>query len=139
MTLIIYNKPFISQWVSSRIPGEGEFPLDAPNMAFIRNGKVCGAVVYTMHMGNGCMMSVASDGSKRWFNRDMLRMAFAYPFVQMKYARVTGLVREDNVEAQRFDEHLGFKREGILRKGDDDGTDLILYGMLREECRWLTI
>jgi RimJ/RimL family protein N-acetyltransferase len=46
-------------------------------------------------------------------------------------------VREDNLDAQRFDEHLGFKREGLVRRGADDGTNLILYGMLKEECRWL--
>lgn len=84
-------------------------------------------------------MSVASDGTGRWFNRTFLRAAFAYPFIQMKYTRVSGLVRVDNYAAQRFDEHLGFKREGLLRKGDDDGTDLILYGMLKEECRWIHI
>lgn len=137
--MILFNKPFISQWLSHQIPGEGEFPLNAPNMAYIRDGHVCGAVVYTWPSGNGCMVSVASDGTGRWFNRTFLRAAFAYPFIQMKYARISGLVRVDNYAAQRFDEHLGFKREGLLRKGDDDGTDLILYGMLKEECRWIHI
>ena len=137
--VIIYNKPFISQWLSHQIPGAGEYPLDAPNMAYLKDGHVCGAVIYTWPSGNGCMMSVASDGTRRWFNRTFLRAAFAYPFIQMGYARVSGLVRVDNFDAQRFDEHLGFKKEGILRHGDDDGTDLILYGMLKEECRWLNI
>ena len=137
--MIIYSKPFISQWISNQIPGEGEFPLDAPNLAIIKDGKIRGAVVYTMHMGNGCMLSVASDGTRHWLNRDFLRAVFVYPFIQMNYMRVTGLVRVDNFDAQRFDEHLGFKREGLLRKGDDDGTDLILYGMLKEECRWIHI
>lgn len=137
--MIIFNKPFISQWVSRRIPGDDEFPLNTANVGLIKNGKLVAGVVYTMDMGNGCMMSVASDGSRAWLNKDFLRAAFWYPFVKMDYTRVTGLVRTDNVDAQRFDEHLGFKREGLLRKGDDDGTDLIIYGMLKEECRWIHI
>jgi RimJ/RimL family protein N-acetyltransferase len=52
---------------------------------------------------------------------------------------VTGLVRVDNIEARRFDENLGFVQEGIIRRGADDGTDMILYGMLKEECRWLEL
>ena len=51
--------------------------------------------------------------------------------------RVTGLVHDNNHDARRFDEHLGFKQEGVLRKAAPDGDDMIVYGMLREECRWI--
>jgi RimJ/RimL family protein N-acetyltransferase len=43
----------------------------------------------------------------------------------------------DNTQAQKFDEHLGFVREGVLRKACKDGTNIILYGMLRDECRFI--
>ena len=71
--------------------------------------------------------------------KDFLFRSFAYPFIQLDCHRVTGLVRADNMEARRFDEHLGFKQEGVIRKGAADGTDMILYGMLKEECRFLGI
>ena len=74
--MIIFNKPFISQWVSRRIPGDDEFPLNTANVGLIKNGKLVAGVVYTMDMGNGCMMSVASDGSRAWLNKDFLRAAF---------------------------------------------------------------
>ena len=89
-----------------------------------------------MYTGNGIMMNVAG-GYKGWINRAFLRAAFAYPFKQLGCTRVSGLVRADNYAAQQFDERLGFKREGLVRRGDDDGTDLIMYGMLREECKWI--
>ena len=139
MSIFIFNKPFVSQWASRMIAGASEFPPNAPNFALIKDGKIVAAVVYTIPMGNGICMSVASDGSRAWLNKTFLRTAFRYPFVQLGCTRVAGLVRTDNLDAQRFDEHLGFKREGLLRKGDDDGCDLILYGMLKEECRWLDI
>ena len=135
---IVYNRPEVVEFVSEKIYGGDRFPDDSPSIGVIEDGEVVGGVVYSMYTGNGIMMNVASS-KRSWLTRTFLRAAFAYPFKQLGCTRVSGLVRVDNADAQRFDEHLGFVREGLIRKGDDDGTDLILYGMLKEECRWLNI
>ncbi|MDN7481927.1 GNAT family protein [Burkholderia orbicola] len=103
------------------------------------DGHLVAGVVYQLYTGPGgsMLMHVASDGSRAWLSRAYLAACFRYPFVQMQCRRVTGLVRADNAAAQRFDEHLGFRREGLLRQGCTDGTDMILYGMLASECRYL--
>lgn len=136
MKTLIFNVPAVNDWVSSKIYGRDRFPPDAPSIGLLENGRIVGGVVYTMYTGNGIMMNVAG-GYKGWINRAFLRAAFAYPFKQLGCTRVSGLVRVDNFAAQQFDERLGFKREGLVRRGDDDGTDLIMYGMLREECKWI--
>lgn len=136
MKTLIFNVPAVNDWVSSKIYGRDRFPPDAPSIGLLENGRIIGGVVYTMYTGNGIMMNVAG-GYKGWINRAFLRAAFAYPFKQLGCTRVSGLVRADNYAAQQFDERLGFKREGLVRHGDDDGTDLIMYGMLREECKWI--
>lgn len=136
MKTLIFNVPAVNDWVSSKIYGRDRFPPDAPSIGLLENGRIIGGVVYTMYTGNGIMMNVAG-GYKGWINRAFLRAAFAYPFKQLGCTRVSGLVRADNYAAQQFDERLGFKREGLVRRGDDDGTDLIMYGMLREECKWI--
>lgn len=135
---IVYNRPEVVAFVSEKIYGKDRFPDDSPSIGVIEDGEIVGGVVYSMFTGNGIMMNVASS-NRRWLTRTFLRAAFAYPFRQLGCTRVSGLVRVDNVDAQRFDEHLGFVREGLIREGDDDGTDLIMYGMLRRECRWLNI
>lgn len=136
MKTLIFNVPAVNDWVSSKIYGRDRFPPDAPSIGLLENGRIVGGVVYTMYTGNGIMMNVAG-GYKGWINRAFIRAAFAYPFKQLGCTRVSGLVRVDNFAAQKFDERLGFKREGVIRRGDDDGTDLIMYGMLREECKWI--
>lgn len=136
MKTLIFNVPAVNDWVSSKIYGRDRFPPDAPSIGLLENGRIIGGVVYTMYTGNGIMMNVAG-GYKGWINRAFIRAAFAYPFKQLGCTRVSGLVRVDNFAAQKFDERLGFKREGLVRRGDDDGTDLIMYGMLREECKWI--
>ena len=138
MKEVVYNRPEVVAFVSEKIYGKDRFPDDSPSIGVIEDGEIVGGVVYSMYTGNGIMMNVASS-NRRWLTRTFLRAAFAYPFKQLGCTRVSGLVRVDNADAQRFDEHLGFVREGLIRRGDDDGTDLILYGMLREECRWLNI
>lgn len=98
---------------------------------------ILAAVIYEGYVGNAICMHVAASPGKRWLNRRFLHDAFAYPFGQLKVVRVTGTVSDSNDQAKKFDEHLGFVREGVIRRGSPDGSDLIIYGMLREECRFL--
>ena len=95
------------------------------------------AVIYESYSPRNVSMHVAAVDGKAWLNRAFLKAAFDYPFNQLKVERVTGLVPDSNEAAKRFDEHLGFKREGVMRGAADDGSDLIVYGMLRSECRHL--
>jgi RimJ/RimL family protein N-acetyltransferase len=44
-----------------------------------------------------------------------------------------------NETAKKFDEHVGFIQEGVIREAFEDGEDAILYGMLRSECRYLGV
>lgn len=138
MRTTIYNQDErILPWVAERL-NEDSFE-GATGIGLEEDGELIAAVVFNMYTKASICMNVASDRSKNWLNRDFLFRAFAYPFIQLKCNRITALVRVDNLDAQRFDEHLGFKKEGLIRRASEDGTDMILYGMLREECRWLGI
>jgi RimJ/RimL family protein N-acetyltransferase len=68
----------------------------------------------------------------------MFNHVFNYIFNDLGAARVTGLVRAKNKLARRFDEHLGFKLEGIMREAFED-DDLCVYGFLKSDFeghRW---
>lgn len=138
MKQAIYKQDIrVCGWLGDQI-GEPDFTPCA-SIGLEQNGELIAAVAYNMYTKSSICMHVAAQPGKRWMNRDFLFRAFAYPFIQLRCNRVTGLVRVDNIEARRFNEHLGFVKEGIIRKGADDGTDMILYGMLKEECRWLGV
>ena len=123
--------------VGKRIDEE-DFGL-AKALGVEENGQLIAGVVFNLYNGPSICMHVAAVPGKAWLTKDFLYRCFAYPFIQLKCNRVTGLVRVDNLQAQNFDEKLGFVREGVLRKAATDGTDMIIYGMLKEECRWLEI
>ena len=134
--VLVYNLPCVVEFVNSLIPGDDKYPLDTGNIGLLENGKLIGGVLYTRYTGTDVCMHVAG-AYPGWVNLSFIKAAFRVPFIQLGCQRCSGLVRVDNHAAQKFDEHLGFKREGVLRKADDDGCDLIIYGMLREECKWL--
>jgi len=139
MKTVIYGQDDrVVQWVGERVD-ENDFGSGAVGIGLEEDGELIAGVVFNMFTGGSISMHVAAVPGKRWMTKDYLWRCFAYPFLQLKCNRITGLVRTDNLEAQKFDEHLGFKREGLLRRACEDGTDMIVYGMLREECRFLGI
>ncbi len=135
-TRILYNEEFrLVPWAEKRIGSH--FRDDAKTIGMERDGRVVAVVAYDTFSTTGCNMHIASDGSKMWLNRAFLVCAFAYPFTQCGFTRVTGLVSAKNSDALRFDEHLGFVREGVLRRAAADGSDVIVLGMLRDECKYI--
>ncbi|SMG01907.1 conserved phage protein [Burkholderia singularis] len=101
------------------------------------DGDIVAGVLYQGHNGPNVLMHFACRGSRHLITRAFVCAAFMYPFQVLGCNRVTGLVRADNDGAQRLGEHLGFVREGVMREGAGDGTNFVLYGMLRRECRFL--
>lgn len=139
MKTTVYGKEdIVVPWVGSRID-EDDFGIKPVALGLEDDGELIAGVVFNLYTGPSIAMHVAAQPGRRWMTRDFLFRCFAYPFLQLQCNRITGFVRADNLDAQRFDEHLGFVREGVIRKGATDGTDFILYGMLKEECRWLEI
>lgn len=139
MKTVVYGQDArVIEWVGQRVD-EDEFLSGAVGIGLEEDGELIAGVVFNMYNKAGICMHVAAVPGKRWMTKDFLWRVFAYPFLQLNCNRVTGLVREDNIVAQKFDEHIGFKREGLIRKGATDGADIILYGMLKEECRWLGV
>ena len=129
----------VAEWVCARVKdltlsGAGHTAIGLMD----QDGVILAGVVYDVFRGYDIQMHVAGVADKRWLTKTFLQEAFRYPFEQLMVTRVTGLVAASNIAAQRFDEHLGFKLEGRVRKGMPDGDDLLIYGMLRSECRWLT-
>lgn len=113
-----------------------QFRGDAKAIGLESDGRLVAVTVFDGFSECDCNMHVASDGSGHWLGKDFLTCSFAYPFVQLKLRRVTGLVPAKNVTALRFDLHLGFKHEGICRDALPD-DDIIILGMLRAECRFI--
>jgi RimJ/RimL family protein N-acetyltransferase len=89
--------------------------------------------VFSAYTGTNIDMHIAARPKSHWLSRSYFRAAFELPFTVLEVTRVTGLIRAENLRAQRFVARLGFQYEGRMRKAFPDGGDLVLYGLLREE------
>lgn len=106
--------------------------------AFIANvdgSQILGVVGFTNYNKDNIEIHMVGN-SKYWITRPLIKSVFSYVFNQLKCVRCTGLVKADNELALSIDKRLGFIQEGILRQADD-GQDVIIVGMLKNECRWI--
>lgn len=71
----------------------------------------------------------------RCMTRKLLRSVFRTLF--SRAVRITSLVSPENEHAISVARRLGFVYEGFLRKGVEGKRDALLFGMLREDCRFL--
>lgn len=134
-TTIVYDLDRVHAFVQERTPismvsGSRAIGLE-------RDGELVAGVIYEGFNGRNVWMHVAAEPSKRWMTKSYLRACFRYPFVQLGCDRVSGYVEGWNEAARKFDEHLGFRPEAVLRGAASDGGDVILYVMWREECKYV--
>lgn len=132
ISLIYHADNEIREWLVSH-----SFPVNGPchTLGFARDGRLVGAVIYFHYNGQDMELGIYTTTPK-WCSRRALSWIFAYPFLQCGCERVTVKVDVNDEKVCNFVQRLGFKREGLLRRAIPSG-DSALYGLLREECRWL--
>lgn len=135
MELIYDQQERLLEWALKHI-GIGAFRPDARAIGLARDDELTAVTVFDNFSECDCNIHIASDGTRCWLNKPFLLASFAFPFSQLKLRRVTGLVREDNADALRFDQNLGFVIEGHHPDADPSGA-LISLGLLRRNCRFI--
>lgn len=124
----------VVEWVAKRTNEHGNYGC-AVGIGWQRGNDLVAGVVYNGYNGVNINMHVAANG-RHWMTRQYLWTCFDYPFNQAGVQRITGLVGEGNIAAQRFDEHLGFELETTLERSHPTGKTLV-YRMFREQCKWI--
>jgi L-amino acid N-acyltransferase YncA len=136
MIKIVYDdQPGLLAWAAKRI-GLSGFKSDAKAFGVTSNGVLRAVVAYDNFMEADVAMHVASEGDGHWLTRRVLLQAFGYPFIDLNLRRVTALIPMKKTAAIRFNEHLGFKLEGLCPEAMPD-DDIQIRGMLRRECRFI--
>ena len=103
-----------------------------------RGLDITAVVVYNQYiLATNIDIHVATLDRGRWLNRSFLHAVFAYPFEQLGVRRVTARIGANNPKARKFLESLGFTHEGTIRQGWEADVDLLVFGLLKNECRFL--
>lgn len=97
-------------------------------------GELAGVVVCLPVQHGNCTMHMAALRSF-WFTEEFCRAVFTWAFASKGVTRLTASVQEGNTRSERLLLRVGFQKEAVM-KGFTFGT-LIVYRMLREECKWV--
>jgi ribosomal protein S18 acetylase RimI-like enzyme len=134
---LVKNDARAPEWLSARIDGFRPSEADKQSVAWEKDGELLAAVLFRNHAGADVEAVAAADRLKEFFSPQLISAGFSYPFSELGCRRVTVYVASNNAKSRRFVERLGFKQEGTIRQFVDRDIDLLVYGLLREECRWL--
>lgn len=134
--LILDDPERVGVFVAERIARRSPW-FKAQAIGVEQNGQLVGGVVFENFTGRSIEIHVAGTG-KRWMTRRFIWAVFYYAFKQLGAEFLYGYVDSSNLDAQRLDEHLGFKRVAVLEGAANHG-DLIVYQMKAEDCRFLDL
>lgn len=133
--MILTDQGAIARWVLER-----KADADLHNWAGIASvvdGEIACAVIYNHPAYKSINGHILSDGKKRWATKEFVRMMFWYPFVALGMNRITAPIAESNSDAIKLVEKLGFILEGRMRGYRNNGEAQLIYGILREECKYV--
>jgi hypothetical protein len=111
----------------------GDMPFAAASI--VKAGRPMGAVLYTNFRHYSVEMTAA--GEPGWLTRADIRRAFYYPFVDLGAWTVLCLVKRTNAPSRELMRRLGFTEQGVIETGKGKPSDIILYSLTRDKCRWL--
>ena len=106
---------------------------------YIENNKVLGGLLFSDWDGYNIWVHLALE-SPRVCQRRFIKMLFTYCFIQLKCGRITAMCINGYKRNERLLKGTGFVKEGRIRKVmkvNGKFIDGALYGMLKEECRWV--
>ena len=138
MQLVYGADAIVAAWVAARMPNfddDDSFGV-CTGIGVVEGDKLIAGAVFHDYRGHNIEISFAADDA-RWATRKHIRAIFAYPFNQLGCVRLTTITSKKNARARKLDEGLGFRIEGVIRKGYDGKQDAIIYGMLKHECKWI--
>lgn len=132
MRLVYEPSDRIAEWLGERL-GE-KFSTPYTVIGGLQNDALACAWLFNHYNGRNIEVSVASDGS---VDRGFIMAAADYVFNQLKCERASCHVSENNHKSIAFIERIGWKREGFRENWYEDGSGAFLYGMKKEDCKWL--
>lgn len=135
--IITQPKELIGAFVNIRQGHRPEAPWgDFNALGLVRDGRLVAGVIYNNYSAKNVYAHIGADQGCKWMTKQFLFAMFDYPFNELGLHRVTALIRATNSRAIEFAENLGFTEEGLMRHYFID-DDAVIYGLLRDKCRFL--
>lgn len=93
-------------------------------------------VGFDSFLGKTCQIHVVNF-NKKYTPRKLLSAVFEYAFKTAGVETLIGIVNSNNEQAMKYDQHLGFKEAYRFEGMHDDGGDIVVFRMNKDECRFI--
>jgi len=97
------------------------------------DGKLVSLAAFDNYNGTNIDIHIWADR----ITRKRLRALGDYAFGLCGCRRMTSLNDSNNFQMKEYLERLGFEYEGTIRHALPD-SDLIVYGLIKEDCKWVS-
>tara|TARA_R100001086_G_scaffold221738_1_gene139065 strand:+ start:827 stop:1252 length:426 start_codon:yes stop_codon:yes gene_type:complete len=108
-------------------------------IGLIENSNIIGVILFSDYDGNNIFIHVALD-TPRACNRKIIKLMFDYVFNQAKCSRATATCDNNYDRIKKLVEGVGFEKEGVMKKmiyKENKYVDCAIYGMQKEDCKWV--
>lgn len=131
-----YDKPDeMIAWAAAQLGGA--YHTDARAIGVEHDGQLRAVAVFDHFTTRDCHVSVVAQPGTMWLTQGFAQAVAAYVFITCRKPRCTSMIPEWHTDALRLAAQLGAKHEGTQREGGPDGSDVLMYGLLRRDCRWV--
>ena len=134
----LFDREAVGLWMISKIRDLTDLPGGYMAIGVVRDGKIIGGCLYTDYhpCEDGGNIQIWTAGEGNWLSRRVIRVMFAYPFEDLGCHKINAIIAKPNKKSRRLCEGLGFKLEGVSRKGINAKTDACIYGLLKTEFKY---
>jgi RimJ/RimL family protein N-acetyltransferase len=121
-------------WVAEKT-GHSYYSNSGQGIGIEKDGEIVCGVMFEGFNGQSIQIHVAMNPDAK-MNREWIFVVFDYAFRQLKVNKIIGIVDSTNDKALRFDRHIGFVDEAVIKDAGKHG-DLCILTMTRQQCRFL--
>lgn len=132
MVSLLTQGRHVVDWVQGKF--NHVFSGNPVGIGWVRDDKLVSGVVFHDRKYHETEGSIYTTGP---FAREFLRAYHEYAFIVLGVNRINASCAESNRKSYLFLNRMGYKLEGARRKGYPNGETKYLFGMLKEECKWL--
>lgn len=132
-----YNR-VIGEFVARLIPG-AEHAEDFgayQSLGFADKDGLIAGVVFLNYKQHSVDINLGAISAK-WSSRAVFKRIAHFAYDALAVERISASVGKKNKRSRKLLEGTGFRLEGCLRKGFSKDEDMMIYGLLRDECRWI--
>lgn len=133
-TSIVYDNEEVACWIKKII---GAHYYGYRTAGLLRGGEIVAGILCDRFGLTDCYVHIATRQGVHWAKPEYCAIAFGYMFNYLRRERISTETPVSRSMMVRVNRHLGWVQEGLKRCGADDGGDAIIFGMLRDECRWI--